>query len=215
MLFKIKHDKDIFELNPELRAIPEFDKLEPRQMQVVALVADYNSPLKSLPEKERRTKACELSGYKFESIGRLARDGRAVVYGERHTIEAAIKRYREIQYDERRATLEAIDAQINEAIEIMKMDKSKIVKRTTKKGDNVIEEYYTPIELAEKAMKLGKGLAELKETKEVLLSQLDKTESVTDIITYTSADINPEDVTGEISTLDLVMAKKISDGAAQ
>ena len=45
MLFKVIASKDIFELNPELKSIVEFERLTPRQMTYVALVADYKSPL--------------------------------------------------------------------------------------------------------------------------------------------------------------------------
>jgi 5'-3' exonuclease len=214
MLFKIKHDVDIFELNPELRAIPEFDGVNSRQMQVVALVADYESPFRTLPEKVRREKACETAGYRLEANGRLDRNGRAVIYGEVQSIERAIKKYREIQYDHRKAMFEAIDAQIHEAIAMMTMDKmaaSKVKKVTKAKDGSTSTEEYVDAEkamkLAEGAMKLGTRLKELTETKETLLGQIQKDETFVDITTYTSADIGGEGADG-MSVLDQFMEKR-------
>jgi len=217
MLFKVSHNQDIFELNPELRAIEEFDKLTARQMQAVALIADYNSPFRSLPEKDRRAKACEHAGYKTEQTQRLDRNGRAVVAGEVKTIERAIKKYREIQYDERKAMLEAIDAQIQEALSLMTMDKREAckVKKTIsrKDGSSTTEEYIDSVEamkLAEAAVKLGSRLKELKETKDMLMVEIAKNETKVDTITYTSADIDPNETDTQKSVLDLFMEKQIS-----
>jgi hypothetical protein len=223
MLFKVSHDKDIFELNPEMQAIVEFAKLTPRQMQAVALIADYNSPFRSLPEKARREKACETAGYKSEVTGRLDRNGRAVVLGEVASMERAIKKYREIQYDERKAMLEAVDAQIQEALSLMTMDKREAckVKKTIsrKDGSSTTEEYIDSVEamkLAEAAVKLGSRLKDLKETKDALMSDISKNETKVDTITYTSADIDINDPNStDKSVLDLFMEKQIFTNEAQ
>jgi len=66
MLFKIKDGVDIFEMNDGLQAIPEFIKLSSMQMKTVALYADYDSPLRTKPDKEKRELAAKLGGYAME-----------------------------------------------------------------------------------------------------------------------------------------------------
>ena len=186
------------------------------QMTVVCLVADHGSPLRTLPDRERREKACEIAGYKFEEgTGRLAKNARDIVYGKIKVVEVAIAKYREIQYDETRDMLEAIDAQIQEAISMMKMDKFEActVKKTRilGNGDQTVEEYVDNIQavkLAESAMKLGGRLSELKEQKETLLSTI-KNETQIEITTYTSSDIDGASLTEGQSVLDTFMQNKI------
>jgi hypothetical protein len=213
MLFKLRHDEDIFALNPELAAIKEFEQLTPVQMTAVALIADYGSPLRSLPDKDRRAKAAEIAGYGMEGT-RLNRNGRSIVYGEVASVERAIKKYREIQYDEDKAMLEAIESQIQEAMELMAMDKKeacRISKVTTKKdGTSTSEEYIdsvAAVKLASEAIKLGTRLHELKETKAKLLAIINKDETQLGITTYTSADISLDETAEDKSTLDLFMEK--------
>jgi hypothetical protein len=213
MLFKVHYEKDFHELNPEASAIPEFANLTSRQMMAVALIADYESPFRTLPEKERREKAAKAAGYNLEKDGkRLDINGRNVVDKKVATIEQAINAYRDMQYNEQRAMLEAIDAQIQETMEIMKMPKTEVVKKTINKGESVIKEYYTPIELAEKAMKLGKGLAELKETKQKLEESVRRDKDVTlNIATSDTIAEVLDDSEQPLSTLDIVMASKIKN----
>lgn len=215
MLFKVHYDKDFHELNPEASAIEEFAKATSQQMMAVALIADYQSPFRTLPEAERRDKAARAAGYKLEKDGkRLDSNGRMVVYKKVNTIEKAIEKYREIQYNEQQAMLEAIDAQIQEAMEMMKMDKNEVVKKSTVKNGAEIKEYYSPMDLAEKAIKLGKNLAELRETKQKITETIHKDKDVV-LDTFTTTDI-PEvldDSDQPLSTLDMMMmAKQISNG---
>lgn len=119
MLFKVDATKDVFELNPELKAIEEFGRLTDRQMKYVILATDYKSPFRKLSIEERRSQAALAAGYKLEGSGkRLDTNARNLVDGKVGNVEAAIKRYRELQKDEDYETLlslSALIAQIREA----------------------------------------------------------------------------------------------------
>lgn len=229
MLFKIHSDlkgseiddRKFFEMNPGSKAIEQFNKCTSRQMFFVCLVADRDpdSPLRSLPEIKRRTKAAEVAGWPMDSDGkRLDKNGRNLVNGNVQTVEDAIREYRAMQYDEQRDMLDATDTQIQEAIYMMKTPKEDFCKITEKKTNKntgeVIETTRIDgkllIQMIKDAMKLGAGLAELKETKEKLVAVLPKTNTVIgDVVTYTSNDMTPDEVVDtEQSTIDIVMAKE-------
>lgn len=212
MLFKVHYAKDFHELNPEASAIEEFAGLTSRQMMAVALIADYTSPFRTLPEKERRDKAARAAGYNLEKDGkRLDINGRNVVDRKVPTVEKAIEKYREIQYDQQKDMLEAVDAQIQEAIEMMKMDKREVLKkRLHGKDGQMTDEFYSPYELTEKSMKLGKLLPELKKTKAEILETIQKDNEVV-LGTTTMDDVQEvlNDSEQPLSTLDMMMAKRI------
>src|SRR5690606_28613191 len=118
MLFSVHSDlatgeKDFFELNPGAKAIEEFNKCSSRQMFFVCLVADrdYDSPLRTLPERTRREKAVVIAGYPREG-NRPDKNARNLINGKVESVEAAITKYYEIQFDEDKAMLHAINAQI-------------------------------------------------------------------------------------------------------
>lgn len=119
MLFKVEHNKDIFELNPELKAIEEFARLTPRQMQYVVLATDYRSPFRKLTIEDRKKEAALSAGYKLETTGkRLDNNARNLVQGKVGNVEAAVKKYRELQRDEDYETLLSLStliAQVREA----------------------------------------------------------------------------------------------------
>lgn len=229
MLFKVTSElkeaegREFFDLNPGSEAIEEFKSRTTRQMFFVCLVADrdYDSPLRTLPERVRRTKAAEIVGYPLEDGKRLDKNGRDVVAGNVESVEIAIAKYRELQYDEQKDMFEAVDAQIQEAIYIMKANKEElctvITKRThkTKDGNSSVEETKSLdgkmlVQMIKDSMKLGAGLAELKETREKLAAMMPKTNTVmAELTTFTSNDFTPEELNSEEeSTIDMVMAKK-------
>ena len=217
MLFKIKKDVPLLELNPEMAVIEEFAKLTDKQMMVVMLVADYKSPLRSLPDRTRREKACLTAGYGMED-DRPNKNVRDIVHGKVHRIEEALAKYKELQYDETREAIEAIDAQINEAIQMMKMDKMelcRVEKVTTRPDGEQIKTSYIDgiqaVKLAAEASKLGIRIKELKETRDTLLATTPKEETQLDIITYTSADLDFEE-DDNMSTLDLFNQTLIDNG---
>jgi hypothetical protein len=216
VLFKLIEGKDFFELNPEALAIKEFGDRTSQQMWVVALVADYESPLRQKSERDRREIAVGIAGYKKEADGkRFDKNGRNVIEGKVPTIELAIAKYREIQYDEDQEMLKAVNSQIQEAMSIMTMDKEEacIVKneKVAKDGTKSTEEYVDQVQrvkLVKEAINLGKGLEELKKTKQGLIAIIAaKGDTRLDITTYTSADLSPES-DSELNTLEQFMASR-------
>lgn len=101
MLFKIQKGKDVFELNPQLKAIEEFSDLTERQMSYVILAFDYGTPFRKLEWQERKKQAALEAGYKLEKGGkRLDVNGRNTVEGKVAAIEKAKKKYETLQKDE-------------------------------------------------------------------------------------------------------------------
>lgn len=216
MLFKLIEGQDFFELNPEARAIKEFNERTSQQMWVVSLVADYESPLRQKSEKDRREIAVGIAGYKKEADGkRFDKNARNIIEGKVPTVELAIAKYRELQYDEDQEMLQAVNSQIQEAMSIMTMDKEESCKVTntkvSKDGKKETEEYTDHVQrvkLVKEAINLGKSLAELKKTKQELIAMIAaKGDTRLDITTYTSADLPLDDDSG-LNTLELFMASK-------
>ena len=202
MLYKVIDGQDIFELNSELLAIPEFKNLTPRQMTFVCLVADRKTPLRTLPERERREKAARIAGWPTEGT-RLDRNGRDVVAGKVPSIEAAIAKYNEYQYDEDQVTLDTINHQIHEIRDYLKSDKNE----AKDKGKAL-----------EQAAKLGKQLPELVEAKQRLEELLQITSDYKpQVTTYTSLDVPEEYLEGnqKVPTIEIWIEqqKKLNDQA--
>ena len=109
MLFKVEFNKDVFELNPELKSIENFYHLTDRQMKYVILATDYKSPFRKLPIEGRKKEAALAAGYSLEKDGkRLDMNARDVIAGKNVKIEAAIRKYMEIQHDEDTETYKSI-----------------------------------------------------------------------------------------------------------
>lgn len=227
MLFKINESlkeaegREFFEMNEGAQAIAEFNSRSSRQMFFVCLVADrdFDSPLRTLPEPQRRLKAAEIVGYPTEDGKRLDKNGRNIVNGKVQGVEEAIAKYREIQYDPDKAEIDAIDAQIQEAITMMTADKmllctKEIVKSNDKTKESTKTTYVdaeAAFKLADTAMKLGARLVELKKAKNDLLALIPKGDTVLpEVITYTANDLDMEEMSsdGTQSTIDAFMAKK-------
>src|SRR5690606_33929230 len=97
MLFKLEDDKDFFDLNPGAKIIPEFKDRSSNQMIFISLVADRESPLRTIPEDKRRVKAAEIAGYVGrEKDGRYDKNHRNLVEGKVEFVEKAIVKYREL-----------------------------------------------------------------------------------------------------------------------
>lgn len=232
MLFVVHSDiaagkKDFFEMNPGALAIPEFSVLSSNQMFAVTLIADrdFDSPLRTLSEKDRREKAVLIAGYKREADGkRPDKNARNIIDGKVASVEEALKKYYEIQYDEEKAMLSSLNAQIKEAIHLMQMDKreackvvktkyNKVQKETTK------EEYVDMamvVKLTSDAMKIGIPLQELKKTRDSLQRELEKSSPIDNLMTGTVSDIisSDEEEFGDsdndngLTTLDKYMQKQ-------
>lgn len=109
MLFKVEVGKDVFEINQELKSIPEFERLTSRQMVYVILSTDYSSPFRKMTVEDRNHQAAITAGYKYEKDGtRLDMNARNLVEGKTGSVQAAIKKYREIQHDDDYETLQSV-----------------------------------------------------------------------------------------------------------
>jgi len=118
MLFKVIASKDIFELSPELKSIVEFERLTPRQMTYVALVADYKSPFRKLPIEDKKLRAAATAGYQYEKDGKKPdKNMRSVMDDKVQNINAAIKKYNELQHDEDYETLMGVNKLIEDVRE--------------------------------------------------------------------------------------------------
>lgn len=119
MLYKVIAGKDVFELNPELRAVEEFEALTPRQMAYVILATDYKTPFRKLPWPKRREQAALSAGYKMEKDGKtLDKNARGIIGGKTEGVQRAIKRYNIIQKDEDYETLLGLTKLINDIREL-------------------------------------------------------------------------------------------------
>lgn len=204
MLYKIVHDKDIFELNPGLRAVEAYSKLTDKQMKFVLLLCDpsKDSPIKTLTGRERRERAAILSGYKYEPDGkRLDRNARAVVDGKVESIELAVNEFKKNHYNQTQHNREALKKQIAEIREFLESDKRVPL---LEKGKVVLDksgkEIYTTDQKALKlAVELGVKLPELEEA----LSKLQEPEDLKfEGEQITVDDIPEEDINYNISTLE-------------
>lgn len=196
MLYKIRQETSVFQDNPELYAIPEFAKLDSsglptlkpgdlgdRRMRFVMLVVDRRSPLRTLPEKQRREKAAMILGFPMEGK-RLDRNGRDAVNGNVPAIEAAIEKYREYQHDENQATLDST----NTLIQTNKDFINSVNSRTEEEKKD--KQYGKDVELANKFANQLPSLIEAKQKLEALLQI--SADHKPELTTYTSADVSDE-----------------------
>ncbi len=155
MLFKVIAGKDVFELNPELRAIEEFNRLTSRQMVYVILSTDYLGPFRKRSTDDRRYQAAVAAGYKFEKdTTKLDNNGRNLIQGKVGSVQAAVNKYQEIQKDEDRETLLSVSLLISQ------------IRDLNNQPDKTVAEL-------EKAVKLTMSLDKLVETKKRLEEILD------------------------------------------
>lgn len=195
MLYKIVADKDCFELNPELYAIPEFGKLTDKQFRVVALVADRRSPLRTLPERQRREKACLIAGYLMDGT-RLAKNARDVVARQVESIERAIIKYREYQFDEQQDSYDS-------TVSLIRTNRDFINQVNGKKEEEKKDKQYgKDLELANK---FAKQLPELEEARIKLETLLQlPIEQKPEITTFSSYDLPEENFSAEGDDLNAI-----------
>ncbi|HEY0751368.1 MAG TPA: hypothetical protein VGD26_09435 [Chitinophagaceae bacterium] len=164
MLFKVQKGKDVFELNPQLKAIEEFEPLTPRQMEYVILAFDYKTPFRKLEWQERKKQAALEAGYKLEKGGkRLDINGRNTVEGKVAAIEKARKKYDTMQKDEDYESLLGLSKLIAD------------IRELNNKPQKTVQEL-------EKAVKFSLQLPALMKAKKELEEILDRREDeVTDV----------------------------------
>lgn len=209
MRFRLKSGVDPFELNPGARAIKEFDDLTPMQFFFVCLVADVDldNPLYSLPDKDRRVKATQIAGYGMEGT-RPDKNARTLISGKVADVEAAILKHRELQPDDDKQALAAVEKQLYEARAFLEMDKQK-----ASGGDGKVH-----AKLIQDSIKIAQELPKLLQVKQGLVKVIMAKDSVQlGVQTYTAADITEqeasqmEDGDEPMSTIDVFMAKKDAD----
>jgi len=118
MLYKLT-TKDVREDNDNIDCIPEFEPLSSREFKYIALVYDYDTPLRNLKLEDRKERGCELSGYKRESPKRMDKSARKIMGangGLKH-VEKAIPVYKSLQRDIDREALMAYDNQLQQFID--------------------------------------------------------------------------------------------------
>lgn len=214
MLFKLHYEKSPFELNDGLKAIREFADLTDRQFTAVALYTDYDSPIRKLPDLQRKEQAAIIAGYPMEGK-RVDKNGRNFVDGKVGSMERAIKKYKEIQYDRDRETLAGIDRQIHEIMEIVKEDKNQAATKVnvSREGTRTeVVDHELRYKLVEAATKMAKNLPDLYKTRKEMIDLMGEKENVPDLPTFTSSDVvidNEEDETSNenLSTVDQYMIK--------
>lgn len=197
MIYKLRQGKNVFELNDGLNVVPEFEKLEPRQMMFVCLVCDpsKDSPIRTLSGRHRREAAARLSGYKNEPGGnRLDKNARLAVTGKNKNIEDAITRFQELHYDERTAAMEALRKQIHEYREIIASDKTTVLK--DRRGNPVLDESGEPqkttdYKMLEFSMKVAVQIPNLIEALEKMEANQGTTDTDPD---WVGEDLTPSDL---------------------
>lgn len=203
MLYRIRDGFDCKEDNPELAAIPEFKDLTDMQFRVVALVADRRSPLRTLSERDRRIKACLISGYGMEG-NRPDKNSRNIINKKVESIERAIAKYQEYQFDPEADLIDTLNQQIDEIKEFLKSDKRVPIFGDDKKPEKVTG-YRQDHKALESAIKLSSKLVELVKNKKEIESVLGVKEDIRpEITTYTSVDLPDETPEGDqnLSTID-------------
>lgn len=180
MLFKVTEKNDVFADNPELESIDAFRSCTSRQLKYVFYAYDYKSPLRQMPLQERLEKAARLAGYKTEKDRPiLDKNGRSVVAGGVPRVNAAVRAFKEVQYDQDKETLLGIEEQMRQITELAnKKDKE-------------------PKEL-ELSVKISQNLTQLAKVKKELIEILDMRDEV---VATVEEDTIQE---AQLSTLDLL-----------
>jgi hypothetical protein len=114
MLFKVDNN-DFFLTNPSASSIPEFAECNSNEMKYVAMYVDYLSPIRQQPDGERKRLAALAAGYPPQSTHdkTFQPKVREMINGQKPKVEAAIKKYRELQYNEDRELLRLYQTHID------------------------------------------------------------------------------------------------------
>lgn len=183
-------------------AVKEFSILESRQMFFVCLCADpsRDNPVGTLSGRERREKAAAIAGYKFESDGkRLDKNGRMAVTGQIKSIEVAIEKFKELHYNERNRSIEALKKQIAEIRDFLEADKKiplihkgKIVVNAAGEEVGVTDQKGLKL-----AVELGQQLPELEDALDKLVAANKIDDTKFEGTTYTAVDLEPDSYSDE------------------
>jgi hypothetical protein len=121
MIFTVT-DKDFFKENPWAKGVKEFNELDSLSMKYIALVYDIQSPLVRgrLPIEERKRQAISIAGFEPTPKGRPSKQVLDLTDVRTQAVANAIKKYKEIQFDDDLDTLEAYSEQLTEFKEILR-----------------------------------------------------------------------------------------------
>lgn len=137
MLFKVEPNKPVVESNPEIANFSSLSECTDRELRWIFFVFDYETPLRKIPYEERIQKAADIAGFKREPSGRLDKNARETVSFKIPRIRPAVNEFMGLQYDQEQELLSAYNAQIDQAIQLMKKENKSdkewmIVDRTNK-----------------------------------------------------------------------------------
>lgn len=203
MIYIWKENENIFDKYPQLFTIEEFAKLSDRKMKVVCLVCDLDSPISTLPLKERIERALTIMQWPTEGT-RVDKNGRNIINGHDDQFEKACEAYKKNQWDEDQDTLNTINAQIQEIKDYLKSDKSvphtykgKVVLDSKGKETRVVDP-----KTLKTASELGEKLPGLVEASKKLQEILKVRKAKLEISTFTANDIEDKSDNEPMSTLD-------------
>jgi hypothetical protein len=134
-LFRVEHNKNIFDLNPEAKSISEFAYLTDKMFKCLVFFADYKSPFRQKPKDERFTMAALQAGYKVDSHHQTQLEKRArLIFGEQNEYwNAAYRKYMDLQHDEDREMLQLVDTHLDNLRQLIgspSTDEAELEKRT-------------------------------------------------------------------------------------
>ena len=181
MLFKVTN-KPLFQDNPELLSIEEFEECSEKQLRYVFLAYDYDSPFRKLPLDQRKERAALTAGYHTATDkNRISAEGRNLISNGLPNVVRAIKYFNSIQFDIDKEMLNAYDSQVMEFIETLR-----------KTGKNPQEQ--------EQALKIMNQLPKIKAERKKLIEEVRMKDTKED-----DEIIKTEDQSvGPVSTIDEV-----------
>lgn len=195
MIYKLGRERNPFEDNPGLSLIPEFEKLTASQFLFVCLVCDpsRDNPVRTLAGRERRYKAAEIAGFRYEPDGkRLDKNARNAVYGKIPSIEAAIETFKGLHYNSKQRSIDALKQQIHETREFLTGEKRIPM---VKQGKIIVDQegkevYITDQKALKLAMEIGPRLADMEEALEKLETANKLDDTAFEDITFTASDLD-------------------------
>lgn len=98
----------VFDLEPNLSTVAEFEHLTPKQMNYVVLYADYRSPFRNLPEDRRKIAVAKRLGWDISKQGDRVLSPNSDITRHPTHIQEAIKMWRYLFPDEKMEDLMAV-----------------------------------------------------------------------------------------------------------
>ena len=110
MLFRIEFDKPVRETNPTIDMFEEFKDVPDRTLKFIFLVYDYETPFKKLPLDQKKEAVALRVGFKMEKDRKIFdKNARDIMNGNNRKANEALKKFKELIYDEDKETLRSLD----------------------------------------------------------------------------------------------------------